>query len=157
MKIVNIMYKLLNGVLMQMIDRLLTPTRLEWGSRIAMVIVYFWFGILKVLEKSPADKLVEELHAVTIEGLISYSSFFVLLGVVEVAIGILFLLPKFTRAALVIFLVQMFTTFGPLVFLSDISWTEFGVPTLAGQYILKNVVLVMLGLNIYYLWLKGGR
>lgn len=139
---------------MQKIDRLLTPQLLEWGSRVAMFIVFFWFGILKVLEKSPADKLVEELHAVTIDGLISYSSFFMLLGLVEVAIGVLFLLPKFTRAALAIFLTQMFTTFGPLVFLTDISWVEFGVPTLAGQYILKNVVLVMLGLNIYHLWLK---
>ena len=49
-------------------------------------------------------------------------------------------------------IVQMFTTFGPLVFLPSATWQRFlFVPTLEGQYIIKNVVLLALGYMIFVL------
>lgn len=132
------------------LDRLLTKTNLSWGSRLALAVVFVWFGLLKVMGLSPADSLVEELHRVTLSSIVNYETFFVVLGVVEVVIGILFLIPRLTGWAILIFLVQMFTTFGPLIFLPELTWEEFGAPSLTGQYIIKNLVLVMLGLNVYY-------
>lgn len=116
-------------------------------ARLSMFIVFFWFGILKVLGESPAEELVTRLHSLTIP-FIPITSFLLILGLIEVSIGILFLIPKFTKLAFFIFILQMFTTFLPLLLLQDINWKGFLIPTLTGQYIIKNVVLVALGITI---------
>jgi len=59
------------------------------------------------------------------------------------------LVPKLTKWAFGLMIVHMFTTFGPLLFLPAVSWQFFGVPTLEGQYILKNIVLVAMGFAVY--------
>lgn len=123
--------------------------QLDKISRISLFIVFFYFGILKVLGISQAEALVTALHAKTLAGVISIESFVFLLGVLECSIGILFLIPKLTKYTMIIFGIQMLTTFGPLLFLPDISWYSFGVPTIVGQYIIKNIVLIALALEIY--------
>lgn len=119
-------------------------------SRISLFVVFFLFGIIKVLSLSPAENLVKELYLATIVNLhiLSLDNFVILLGIIEVIIGILWLIPKLTKISLIIFLLQMFTTFGPLIFLPTVSWQSFLIPTLIGQYIIKNIVLIMLALNI---------
>ena len=123
--------------------------QLDKISRISLFIVFFYFGILKVLGVSQAEALVTALHAKTLAGVISIESFVFLLGVLECSIGILFLIPKLTKYTMIIFGIQMFTTFGPLLFLPDITWHSFLVPTIVGQYIIKNIVLIALALEIY--------
>lgn len=123
--------------------------QLDKISRISLFIVFFYFGILKVLGISQAEALVTALHAKTLSGVISIEAFVFLLGVLECSIGILFLIPKLTKYTMIIFGIQMLTTFGPLLFLPDISWYSFGVPTIVGQYIIKNIVLIALALEIY--------
>jgi uncharacterized membrane protein YkgB len=125
-------------------------------SRISLFIVFFWFGIIKILSLSPAENLVKELYSVTIANLhiLSLDHFVIFLGIIEVMIGILWLIPKLTKFSLIIFLLQMFTTFGPLIFLPAISWQSFLIPTLVGQYIIKNIVLVMLAFNIYNIYIR---
>ncbi len=123
--------------------------QLDKISRISLFIVFFYFGILKVLGISQAEALVTALHAKTLAGVISIEAFVFLLGVLECSIGILFLIPKLTKYTMIIFGIQMLTTFGPLLFLPDISWYSFGVPTIVGQYIIKNIVLIALALEIY--------
>jgi uncharacterized membrane protein YphA (DoxX/SURF4 family) len=120
-------------------------------ARIAMAIVFFWFGILKVIGVSPANGLVEALLDKTLP-FIPFEGFIIFLGIWEALIGLLFLFPKLTKWAFILLVVQMFTTFGPLLFLPEASWQKFLlVPTLEGQYILKNVVLIALGSMIYTL------
>lgn len=123
--------------------------QLDKISRISLFIVFFYFGILKVLGISQAEALVTALHAKTLAGIISIETFVFLLGVLECSIGVLFLIPKLTKYTMIIFGIQMLTTFGPLLFLPDISWYSFGVPTIVGQYIIKNIVLIALALEIY--------
>lgn len=43
----------------------------------------------------------------------------------------------------------MFTTMLPLLLLPQYVWDGFLVPNLLGQYILKNVVLISLGLMLF--------
>jgi len=42
----------------------------------------------------------------------------------------------------------MGTTFMPLFFVPDATWQSFMTPTLEGQYIIKNLVLIALIMNI---------
>ncbi|MDG1950463.1 MAG: hypothetical protein P8J32_06655 [bacterium] len=125
----------------------LTEGRLDWIGRISMFVIFFWFGFLKVLMISPADGLVASLLEVTLPS-ISFEPFFIILGLVEMFIGILFLIPRFTNLNIALLLAHMFTTFGPLVLLPSVGWAGFMTPTIEGQYIIKNLALVALALII---------
>ena len=113
-----------------------------WGNRIALSIVFFWFGFLKIIHISPAEALVTHLHRVTIARVIPIEQFLVMLGILECAIGVLWLIPKATKFVFSLFILQMVSTFLPLVFLKTETWQQSFVLTLTGQYIIKNLVLV---------------
>jgi hypothetical protein len=48
--------------------------------------------------------------------IINFETFFYGLGVFEMIIGLGFLIGKFKKVVLTLFLIHMFTTFGPMVF-----------------------------------------
>lgn len=125
----------------------LTDDRLDWAGRISMFVIFFWFGILKVLMISPADGLVASLLEVTLPSM-GFDQFFVFLGFAEMLIGLLFLIPKATKVTVILLLIHMFTTFGPTVLLPEVAWQSFLTPTIEGQYIIKNLALVVLALII---------
>ncbi|MCX7589675.1 MAG: hypothetical protein N2Z85_01900 [Patescibacteria group bacterium] len=116
-------------------------------SRISLFIVFFYFGLLKVLNLSPATPLVELLAQKTIN-FINFNYFLVFFGIFEMIIGLFFILPNFERIAIFLLFLHMITTFLPLVFLYDITWSGFLIPTLEGQYIIKNLVIISLALVI---------
>lgn len=129
----------------------LTIKHIEWFCRISLAIIFIWFGVLKIFGVSPANQLVHDLLAITLP-FIPYTGFIIFLGIWEAVIGVLFLFPKLTRWAFWIMLAQMFTTFGPLLFLPDATWQTFLlVPTIEGQYIIKNLALVSVALTVYQL------
>ncbi|WP_435356185.1 hypothetical protein [Emticicia sp. SJ17W-69] len=130
-------------------DTIGISTNIIWWNRLALFVVFFWFGFLKVIHISPAEGLVTRLHEATISSIISIDKFLVLLGIIECAIGILWLIPKLTKVAFGVFILQMFTTFLPLLFLPKDTWQNMMVLTLTGQYIIKNVVLIASALTIY--------
>jgi uncharacterized membrane protein YkgB len=110
-------------------------------ARLALFVIYFWFGILKVFGESPASGLVERLFNQTIP-FMSFGTFLVLFGLFECLIGIFFLFRKTQRVALVLLFIHMIMTTGPLFMLAGEIWTGFLVPTLEGQYIIKNLVII---------------
>lgn len=121
-----------------------------WFNRIALFVVFFWFGILKVLGFSPAKELVTNLHHLTLEPFVNIHVFLPFLGYFECLIGLLWLIPKFTKLTFYIFCIQMITTFLPLFLLKSEMWQHgFGL-SLAGQYIVKNIVLVAAAFSIFY-------
>ncbi len=65
-------------------------------------------------------------------------------GLFEMTIGILFLFHSLERVVLSALAIHMFTTFMPLILLPEVTWSRPFVPTLEGQYILKNVVIIAL-------------
>jgi uncharacterized membrane protein YkgB len=118
-------------------------------SRLAIFIVYFWFGILKVFGASPAGGLVTALLAkISFLNGIDPVVFVAVFGMLEVVIGILFLIPHLERFAVFALFLHMIAIFMPLILLPLISWQGFLIPTLEGQYIIKNVLLIALGINI---------
>ena len=116
-------------------------------AHVSLFIVFVWFGFLKIVGTSPAAGLVEELLSVTMPWM-SFDVFFVLLGTFEVILGILFLLPRMERLAIVLLVPHMITTLMPLFLLPDIAWAGLATPTLEGQYIIKNIVIVALAISI---------
>lgn len=116
-------------------------------ARISLFIIYFWFGLLKVIGMSPASEMVEKLLDITMP-FIPFSTFIILFGLFEMLIGILFLIPKWEKFALILFIIHMFTTTLPLFFMGEV-WTAVLVPTLEGQYIIKNIALITCAWTIW--------
>jgi uncharacterized membrane protein YkgB len=116
-------------------------------ARIALFVVFFWFGILKVFDLSPASPLAEALTAQTV-GLQYFDVLFKGLSLIECLIGILFLVPKATRIVIPLLLIHMVVVSAPLVLVPAHVWTGFLVPTLEGQYIIKNLVIVAVAIGI---------
>ena len=116
-------------------------------ARLSLFIVFFWFGILKVFELSPATPLVRRLFDETIS-FMPFDTFLILFGLFECAIGLLFLFPKMLKIAVSLLAVHMVTTAMPLFLLSDEIWTRAFVPTLEGQYIIKNLVIIATAIMI---------
>ena len=116
-------------------------------ARIALFIVFFWFGALKLFELSPASPLAEALTAQTV-GLQYFDVLFKGLSLIECLIGILFLIPRATRVVIPLLLVHMAVVSAPLILVPGYVWTGFLVPTLEGQYILKNLVIVAVAIGI---------
>ena len=112
--------------------------------RLALGAVFFWFGVLKFF---PGASPAEELAGRTIEtltfGAISQDAALMILAVWEVAIGIGLFLGRWMRAVLLLLFVQMLGTITPLFLFPSETFTIFPIaPTLEGQYIIKNVVIV---------------
>ena len=55
---------------------------------------------------------------------------------------------KFMRLTLLLLVGQMLGTVTPLFLFPELTWSRLFVPTLEGQYILKNIVLVSAALTI---------
>ena len=117
------------------------------AARISLFVVFFWFGLLKALGLSPAGPLVHSLFDQTIHWM-SFGTFYMLFALFEMLIGVLFLIKGAERIVLPLLLFHMVTTFLPLIYLPTESWQAPWVPTLAGQYIIKNLALIAAAIGI---------
>jgi uncharacterized membrane protein YkgB len=146
------------------IDRLdvrITSTLARIGVpalRIALGVVFLWFGVLKFF---PGVSPAETLAARTIEqltfGRIQPAVSLPVLATWESVIGIGLILHRWMRGILFLLAVQMLGTFTPLVLFPDETFSVWPfVPTLEGQYIIKNLVLIgaamVIGATV-----RGGR
>ena len=116
-------------------------------ARLGLFVVFFWFGLLKVLDLSPASNLVQELFEKTIP-IMSFHSFMIGFGIFECLIGILFIVKGFERLVIPLLFVHMITTCGPLILLPQETWSHVLVPTLEGQYIIKNLLIIAAAIGI---------
>lgn len=116
-------------------------------ARFSLFLVYFWFGALKIFSTSPANPLVDALLQKTLPFL-TFNQFIICFAIFEMVVGILFLIPKAFKVAVSLFFIHMITTFLPLILLEDQTWQSFLTPTLEGQYIIKNLVLIALVITL---------
>jgi len=117
-------------------------------ARFSIFIVYFWFGVLKVLGHSPANQMVSELLAKTMPG-VAFSSFIIFFGIFEMLIGVLFIIPRFNKVALVLLTAHLVAIMSPLFILPHLTLNGFLIPTLEGQYIIKNILIIALAVVIF--------
>ncbi len=116
-------------------------------AHIALFVVFFWFGLLKIIGSSPANPLVSSLLERTLP-FITFDQFIICFGIYEMIIGIAFLIPHLERLAIALLVPHMITTFLPLVLLPAVTWQSFFIPTLEGQYIIKNLVIIALAIAL---------
>lgn len=126
--------------------------------RIGLGVVFLWFGLLKFFpDLSPA----EELSSRTIErltlGLVVPDVSLPVLAAWETLIGLGLVTGRFLRATLLLLAIQMLGTLTPLVLFPSETFTRFPyAPTLEGQYIIKNVVLIGAAM-VVGATVRGGR
>ena len=120
-------------------------------AHFALFVVFVWFGALKLFDLSPANPLVNALFDDTLGIMlpISAETFIVLFGGFEVLIGILFIIPRAEKVAISLLIIHMITTIMPLFLVPEMSWQAPFVPTLEGQYIIKNIVIIALVASIF--------
>lgn len=116
-------------------------------ARFSIFLIFFWFGVIKLIGLSPASPLARALIDQTV-GLQYFDFLFNLLAILECAIGVMFLLPKMTRIVIPLLLLHMVIVCSPLVLVPDYTWQSFLVPTLEGQYIIKNAVVIAVAIGI---------
>jgi uncharacterized membrane protein YphA (DoxX/SURF4 family) len=135
------------------IDRRITNWMASYGIlilRISLGVVFFWFGILKLFPGlSPAQDLAARTIAIISFGLIPAGTSVLLLAVWECLIGLGLIFGVFMRATLLLLFLQMLGTVTPIVFFPQEVFTQIPyAPTLEGQYIIKNLVLISAGIVI---------
>ena len=128
------------------------------AARIALGIVFLWFGVLKFFPNlSPAELLAARTIERLTLGAVQPDLSLPLLAAWESVIGIGLILGRWLRAILFLLAVQMVGTFTPLVLFPDETWTIVPiVPTLEGQYIIKNIVLIGAAM-VVGATVRGGR
>ena len=115
----------------------------EYIIRVPLFVIFFWFGLLKPLGLSAAEPLV--LDTVNWMPLLSPEQWLNVIGWWEVLIGIAFLFQKTTNIALILLFLQMSGTFMPLFLLPEVTFQNLNpfTPTLEGQYIIKNILIIV--------------
>lgn len=143
------------------LDTRLTTLMADHGVlalRLSLGVIFFWFGLLKFFPGlSPAQSLAADTIAILSFGLVPAATALPILAAWEVAIGLGLLTGMFLRLTLLLLWTQMLGTITPLVLFPELCFTRVPfAPTLEGQYIIKNLVLVSAGLVIGAT-VRGGR
>ena len=118
--------------------------------RIALGIIFFWFGFLKFFHGlSPAEELASRTIFKLSFGLIPANISVYILATWETLIGLGLLSGQFLDPTLLLLYFQMAGTFLPMFFFPhEIFSSSVLVPTMEGQYIIKNLVLLSAGIVI---------
>ncbi|BCX05105.1 MAG: hypothetical protein KatS3mg053_3043 [Candidatus Roseilinea sp.] len=118
--------------------------------RIGLGVVFLWFGVIKLIPGlSPAQDLAARTISMLTLGLVSPAISVPALAIWECAIGLGLISAKFMRVTILLLLTQMLGTLTPLALFPGETWRIFPIaPTLEGQYIIKNIVLVSAALVI---------
>jgi len=113
-------------------------------ARISLGFVFLAFGALKFFPGvSPAEEISERAMREMTLGLIPGDVGRLMVAVLETAIGVLLLTGRWMRVGVALLAVSMVGVMSPLLlFPGDLFTGEFRAPTLEGQYVLKDVVLL---------------
>lgn len=142
-------------------DRAITAWMARHGVRLlrlSLGLVFLWFGVLKFFPAmSPAEELAgRTIHALS-GGRVPPSLSLPVLATWECAIGLGLLSGRALRAVLLLLWAQMLGTLMPLVLFPRETFAHFPfAPTLEGQYIIKNLVLITAGV-VVGATVRGGR
>lgn len=116
--------------------------------RISIGIIFLWFGLLKYFPGlSPMEDLSVNTIRVLTFNLFSDKAMAVGLATLECLIGIGLLTAKFFKATLILLIIQLIGAISPVVIFPNEVFRIIPIaPTLAGQYIIKDLVLISAGI-----------
>lgn len=135
------------------IDKAITGWMAENGIsilRVSLGVIFLWFGFLKFFPgSSPAEQLATNTISILTFGLIKPAVSIYMLATMETLIGLGLIFRIFLRTTLLILFFQMLGTVTPLFLFPAETFTLVPIsPTLEGQYIIKNIVLISAGIVI---------
>lgn len=113
--------------------------------RASLALVFVWFGLLKIVGRSPVADLVADTLAVVPPDVAVRG-----LGLLEVAVGLLLLSDRTLRVALLVLWAQLVGTLGLFVLQPRLMF-EDGNPfflTVLGEFVVKNLVLIAAGIAL---------
>jgi uncharacterized membrane protein YkgB len=112
--------------------------------RRSLGVVFFWFGVLKFFPgSSPAEDLAARTISELSLGMVPSSLSVPALAAWECIVGLGLIGGWFMRATLALLWAQMLGTVTPLFLFPAETFTRIPFqPTMEGQYIIKNIVLV---------------
>ena len=147
----NIIKSFLRGKAFHKIDPIIVSWMQRYGLlllRISTGIVFFWFGFLKFFPGlSPAQELAIKTIDTLSFGLLSENIIIYGLATWEVLIGLGLISGLFMRETLLLLFLQMAGTFAPVFLFTNEVFTQIPyAPTLEGQYIIKNLVIISAGI-----------
>jgi len=126
--------------------------------RVSLGIVFLWFGALKFAPGlSPAEGLAGATIGELTLGMVDPKVAIGVLAGWETAVGLALVLGVHLRIALALLFLQMLGTLLPLALFPSLTFVTFPfAPTMEGQYILKNLVLISAAIVIGAT-MRGGR
>jgi putative oxidoreductase len=117
--------------------------------RLSLGAVFFGFGILKFVPGlSPAEPLAARTLDILTFGLVPTQVALIGVAALETSIGILLLAGRWLRLALVLLAFELVGILSPVVLLPSEMFRGLFAPTLEGQYVLKDVIVVAAGLVV---------
>jgi len=118
--------------------------------RISLGIVFLWFGVLKFFPgASAAMQLATKTIAMLSFNIIKPGVSIILLASLETLIGLGLITRAFLRITLFLLFAQMIGTITPLFLFPAETFNSVPfLPTLEGQYIIKNIVLISAGIVV---------
>jgi uncharacterized membrane protein YphA (DoxX/SURF4 family) len=134
-------------------DRIIVAWMSKYGLKILRVclgIIFFWFGFLKFFPNlSPAQQLATTTISRLTFNLLSPETSLLILACWETFIGLGLIFGFWMRLILFLLWLQMLGTITPLFLFPAQTFTHFPyAPTLEGQYIIKNIVLISAALTL---------
>lgn len=112
--------------------------------RVALGLVFLAFGALKYVPgASPAEDLAVDTTRILTLGIVPDSAALVLVATLECAIGLSLILDRGLRVTIYLLALELLGVLSPLVLLPERLFpAPWHTPTLEGQYVLKDIVLV---------------
>lgn len=136
------------GSFITRVDELVVPWLRRWSTlflRVALGVVFVWFGALKVLGVSPvADLVGDTVYWVDPDWFVP------VLGVGEILIGVGLIGGWMLRWVLLAFVTQMVGTALVFIVRPEVAF-QHGNPlrlTVEGEFVIKNLVLLAAGLVV---------
>ncbi|MDO8574476.1 MAG: DUF417 family protein [bacterium] len=112
--------------------------------RVSLGLIFFWFGTLKVFGLTPVAEVVG-----IVSPFLAGGTGIIILGAVEVLIGICLMFNWFQKTSLVALVLHLLGTFLVFIMGPEMMFQPvFPVLTLAGEFVFKNIVLVIGGLVV---------
>lgn len=118
---------------------------------LSIAFIYLLFGGLKLVSGcSPAEEIGIDTIKVLTFSIFSENSCLYFLSALEIGIGLLLLIKNYRKLAIVLAISHLVLTFTPFIFFPGqvINFDQAGF-NLLGQYILKNIVIIVALISIY--------
>lgn len=127
--------------------------------RISVGVIFFAFGVLKYFPgASPAANLVQTTTHILFLGLVPGSVALIGTATLECVIGLLMMSGRGMRVAVYLLIGELLGILSPIALVPGRLFAgPHGAPTLEGQYVLKDIILVAAAMVVAAGSFRGGR